>query len=309
MKKWRYWFNLLMFAFLLLLIAGVIAALYLSQRQAYALANPGRVSDKRMPNDFDIATWENISFQSTDGLQLDGWFVPPDTDAAGATIIYTHGLGGDRATLLPQATLLHQRRGFGALLFDLRNHGTSEGEITTLGYDEVHDVEGAFNYLLTRTDVNQEKIGIIGFSMGGSIVLRAAARIPEIKFVIAEAAFSSLEDTIRDGISTSFVKGIPFPFTQAILWFGQRETNTDWYQVRPIDDLEQIAPRPVMFIHGTDDETIAVQNSQRLYEAAQEPKNIYIVLDAGHDELVSADPVEFERQVLSFLDTYFTPTQ
>jgi uncharacterized protein len=305
LRKWRYCLNLILFALALFLIAGVTAALYLSHRQAVALANPGRVSGDETPDDFDIQNWESISFLSSDGLKLDGWFIPPDVNAEGGVIIYTHGLGGDRTNLLPQAALLHQRRGYGALLFDLRNHGKSEGEITTLGYDEVKDVEGAFNYLLTRAEVNKDKIGIIGFSMGGAIVLRAAARIPQLKFVIAEAPYSSLEDTIYDGVSTSFVKEIPFPFTQTILWFGQRETNTDWYQVRPIDDLAQISPRPVMFIHGTADETIGVQNSQRLYEAAQEPKTLYLVPDAGHDELVSTNPAEFERQVLSFLDKWF----
>lgn len=261
--------------------------------------HPRRTLPEYTPADFQVPRWEEVRFFAPDNVELRGWFIPPDPQSNGATLIFVHGLGGNRGQLLTQAIVMTMR-GYGALLFDLRNHGASCGTLTTLGFAEADDVRGAFNYLLSRPEVNPDRIGLVGYSMGGAAVLRAAARLPQVKVIVAESAYTSLEDNLAQGMIAK--TGLPpFPFAPILIWFGEHLTGLRLNQVRPIDDVARIK-RPVLFVHGTEDDTVNAINSQRLYAAANEPKGLYMVKTAGHNGLLGADPLGFERYVLGFLD-------
>jgi uncharacterized protein len=193
--------------------------------------------------------------------------------------------------------------GYGALLFDLRNHGQSEGDRTTLGLREVDDVRGATRFVRAQPGVDPAKIALFGHSMGGATVLLAAAQMPEIAAVLAESAYSSAEDNIAEGVQG--LTGLPaFPFAPLVLFFGQREAGVDIRAVRPVDVIGQISPRPVLIIHGERDGLIPVQNAYRLYAAAGEPKQLYILPDVSHSGFLQTAPVEYPRRILAFLDAY-----
>ena len=301
----RYWCNLGRFA----VVATVIGALLgtvafgvrLARARAMALVYPGRSQPAHTPADRGMKHWEEVRFDTPDDLQLAGWFVPPDPQSDGAILIFVHGLGGNREEFLDEAAML-AGHGYGALLFDLRNHGQSEGTITTLGYAEVDDVRGAVAYLLTRPEVNPKRIGLVGCSMGSAVAIRAAARIPEIRAIVAQSAFSSLEENVQQG--TRALTGLPLPLAPLVIWFGEREAGIQLRQVRPIDDVGRIAPRAIMFIHGEQDPVVDVSNSLQLYEAAREPKELVLIPNAAHGGLMDADPQEYERRVVGFLDVY-----
>ncbi len=266
------------------------------------LVHPGRSTPQRTPSDVGLNLWFDVSFPSSDGLQLGAWFIPVESEQPSPTLIFVHGLGSNRGGLLDQAKLLNDH-GYSALLLDLRNHGQSQGEITTLGYQEVYDIEGAVEFLMEQPAVDPNRIGLVGQSLGGAVVIRAAARLPQVKATVAESAFSSLEDNIEQGVRE--LTGLPpFPFAPLVIWFGEREAGVKIQLVRPIDDLTQIAPRAIMFIHGEKDTLIDVSNSQRLYEAASEPKALYLIPNAGHGGLLEANQEEFERHIVTFLDLY-----
>lgn len=288
----------------LALIAGfaliVGSGLMLAFVAALPVLHPCRSQPRFTPIHFGIENWEEIHFNAADGVSLGAWFIPPAPAGDGATVIFVHGLGGNRGELLNEAALLVSR-GYGALLIDLRNHGRSHGSVTTLGYAEVEDVRGAVSYLLTRREVNRERIGLFGYSMGAATVLRAAARIPHVRAIIAQSAYSSLRDNIAQGVATK--TGLPpFPFAPLMIWLGERMTGLRIDQIRPIDDVEHIAPRAVLFIHGTQDASVDVSNSMKLYAAACEPKSLYLVKNASHRGLLFANPAEFDRRVADFLD-------
>jgi pimeloyl-ACP methyl ester carboxylesterase len=291
-----------------LAVALAVMTTWISRDQGIGLVHPIRSSPEQTPADWpELANWEEVRFPSADGLEIVAWYVPPDPAGDGTSIIYVHGLGGNRSGLLSQAALLASH-GHGALLLDLRNHGDSAGDVTTLGFVEVEDVRGAVSYLQTRPEVNQDRIVLIGHSMGGATVLRAAARIPEVAAVIAESAFASVEDNVSQGVR--LLTGLPpFPFAPLIVFFGQQEAKVSIDAVRPIDDVAGIAPRPVMFIHGEQDGVILVENSQRMYQAAAEPKELYLISNAGHYPLYEVEPAEFERRVVAFLDTHLRGQQ
>ncbi len=284
-------------ATLALIACGGLMLSYLAARP---ILHPRRTTSQFTPADFGIAQWEDVQFTAADGVALDAWFIAPHPQSDGATVIFVHGLGGNRGELLMEASIV-TARGYGALLLDLRNHGRSRGTVTTLGYAEVEDVRGAVDYLLTRGEVNPERIGLFGYSMGGATVLRAAARIPQVRAVVAQSAYTSLQDNIARGIAAK--TGLPaFPFAPLMIWLGERMTGLRIDQIRPIDDVPLIAPRAVLFIHGMQDDAVDVDNARRLYNAASEPKGIYLVNHATHKGMLWANPAEFERRVGEFLD-------
>ena len=301
-KSPGYWRNLVLFALCVVLLGVIAAVLWLAHWRAMALVHPGRSRPSHTPADYGLRDWEEVGFPSADGLQLAGWFIPPDPEGDGATLIYVHGLGSNREELLRQAVMLW-RHGYGALLLDLRGHGQSGGTGTTLGYAEVEDVRGAVAYLQTRTEVNPDRIGVVGRSMGGAIALRATARIDHIRAVVAQCAYASIEGQVREGFRAS--TGLPsFPFAPLVVWFGQREVGLDLGQVRPIDDVAGIAPRAILFIHGEDDPLVDVNNSLRLYEAAREPKELYLIPGAKHGGFLTVEGEELERRMVRFLDAH-----
>jgi hypothetical protein len=139
--------------------------------------------------------------------------------------------------------------------------------------------------------------------MGGAVVIHAAASIPEVSVIIAESAYTSLEDNITQGMRA--VTGLPpFPFAPLVIWFGEREAGMRIGEVRPIDDVANLSPRAILFIHGENDEVVDPSNSIRFFQAASQPKEIYLISGAGHGDFLSSDPLGFEQRLIRFLDMH-----
>lgn len=294
-----YWRNLFLFGLTVLLVSFGVLGIRLAHQRAMWLVHPGRSTPHRTPGDVGIAQWREVDFQSQDGLSLSAWVVPSQN---GATVILVHGLGGNRAQLLDDAAMLVED-GYGALLIDLRNSGSSEGDLTTMGYLEVLDVGGALAFLSAQPENDPERVGLLGTSMGGATAILAAARYPEIKAVIAQSTFTCVEDNISDSFKA--LTGLPpFPFAPLVVWFGEREAGVDISQVSPLDGIEAISPRAVLIVHGELDELIPVENAHRLYAAAGEPKELYVIANAGHSELPQAQPEKYRKHIVRFFDRY-----
>ncbi len=287
------------FAVFLLLIAALGFGVWLARSRAYGIVHPGRVPLTRAPDSVGITDTQSVSFLSSDGLTLRGWYAPTKN---GAAVITVHGHGGNREGMLDDAALL-TARGYGVLLFDLRNSGESDGAVTTLGLLEVNDVRGAMEFVQAQEGVDANRIGLLGHSMGGATAIMAAAQIPQARAVVAESTYASLEDNITNGVRQ--VAGLPpFPFAPLVIFFGQQEAGLDMTAVRPVDDIASISPRPILIVHGELDETIPVANAHKLYEAAGEPKELYVIPNAGHTGLVQAGAEEYARRVAGFFDEY-----
>jgi dienelactone hydrolase len=158
-----------------------------------------RTPRQQTPTDAGL-DYESVTFQATDGVKLSGWFIPREGEGPGPVVAFVHGwlwnrLGNisgrvpftDRdVEFLPAAKALHDA-GFHVLLFDLRRHGESEAGKGPLTYGprEARDFIGAVNYLRSRPDVDGERIGAIGTSMGGNIVLYGTPECQPIKAVLA----------------------------------------------------------------------------------------------------------------------------
>jgi len=294
MKRRRYWYNLLRYFGLALFLAFSALLVTVCYRQAWLLTHPPRQPVRCSPASYGLS-YEEASFPSTDGLRLAGWYVPSRN---GTVVILCHGLRANRCGGLPLARMLADH-GYGALLFDFRACGESEGEVTTYGAFEVYDLLGAVRYLRGRPEVKH--IAVIGYSLGGVVAIRAAARAPDIEAVIVEGAFASLEELSNQRWGQSFLARIIAPLTTA---FAQWQTGARVSAVRPVDDIGLISPRPVLLIHGTADVNVPPEHSRRLFAAAREPKELWMPEGIGHCGAFSARPVEFERRVVGFLEQH-----
>jgi len=282
-----------------LALSAVLGVLWLAHERALWLVRPERTLPRRTPDDVGITAWRDVSFASEDGLMLSGWYAATEN---GATVILVHGLGGNRSEMLDDAALL-VAEGYGVLLFDLRNSGASEGDLTTLGYLEVFDVGGALAFVLAQPESDAERVGLLGHSMGGVTAILAAARYPRIGAVVAESAYTSVRDNVSESVEA--LTGLPaFPFAPFVVWFGEREAGLDISQVSPIDVIGTISPRPILLVHGELDQAISVENVWRLYAAAGEPKELYVIPNAGHGGFPEAQPEEYARRVVGFFDRH-----
>ena len=127
--------------------------------------HPPKMGSNRDPSSLNIE-YESVSFQTADGLTLKGWFIPHKDKKSDAVIIVGHGYPFSKSDVLSFAPFLHKH--YNLLFFDFRYFGESEGRYTTVGWKEQEDVLAALSYLKTRTDINKEKIGAIGFSLSAS---------------------------------------------------------------------------------------------------------------------------------------------
>jgi uncharacterized protein len=279
-----------------LLGVGVIAS-YL-QAEIF-IHNPveRRSAIAQTPSDFGMQ-YQDIQLTTEDGLQLKGWYVPSQN---GAAVIVVHGYKGNRSTMLSRAQML-ARHGYGIVLFDLRAHGESEGDLITFGLYEVLDVKAAYQFVLTQPDVDPERIGILGGSMGGTVALLSAGQIPAIKAVVAESAFPTLEDAVPAAVAGSGLPSAVFsPFVQ---WFAERSGQFRAEEVSAIDHIAQISPRPVFLMQGGKDLQVVPESGQRLYAAAGEPRELWFDAEVGHMSFASERPAEYERRVVAFFDQY-----
>ena len=279
----------------LLLVSTLVFGIYLPYQRAYELVHPARISVPAQPE--DLAGYQDVEFQTSDGLTLKGWYAPPQN---GAVVIFVHGHASTRTALLDEARLV-TAQGYGVLLFDLRNHGQSDGNITTLGDLETLDVLRAVEFVQAQTRPDSP-LALVGHSMGSAAVLLAAAQAPQVDCIVTLSAYTSVEDNISDGVRQ--LTGLPpFPFAPLVVFFGEQQAGIDIHAVRPIDALPKISPRPILFIHGAQDPLILVHNAERLYEAASQPKQLYILPEAGHANFFEAEPEAYPRHLLDFLQS------
>jgi alpha-beta hydrolase superfamily lysophospholipase len=251
---------------------------------------------------------QRVTFQATDGIELVGWFVP--NSASRATIICSHGLGSNGASMWDAAQFLYDA-GFSLFFFDHRGHGQSGGRVTTMGPLEVRDFLGAVDYVRSRSEVDPERIGAYGYSMGAGVVIGAAAESPHIQAVVTDSVFADLGDVVR-GMGTVWVRGSnqSFSWGQPMLWAAWLWTGQDLDSYEPVALISRISPRPVLLIHGElDNGACTVANAQALYAAAGEPKMLWIVPGAGHCGAHWTAPAGYEERVLATFERLLSADQ
>jgi uncharacterized protein len=296
LKKWSSTLSVTFgLAVLVVLIGGMAICNYQAQLLVY---NPlaQREPLKESPADYGLK-YETLTLKTDDGYKLAAWYIPSQNRAA---ILVQHGYKNDRTSILPVAKILADH-GYGVLMVDLRACGCSDGELVSFGLYESNDLEAAYQYLLRRQDVDAARIGAYGLSMGGVVVLLYAAKNPNIKAVIADSAFTSLQDEVAIGVKN--MTGLPaFPFASMIQWFAERKAGFNANQIAPIHLIGKISPRPVFLMQGGADTQIRPDSGFRLYEGAGEPRELWFEPKLEHGQFMKKE--EFPVRVTTFFDRY-----
>ena len=240
--------------------------------------------------------YEDVTFPTTNGLELRGWFFPsarPDAPA----MIYAPATSHDQRSGLSLVPAFHNA-GYHVLLFSYRGHGVSDGAKGrfTYGEAESRDVEAAAQFLYERKGI--DRIGVVGHSAGAVSAILGAARNPLIGAVVAVAPFNCVTEVWH----TSRPSLVPAPILNWALWVAEKTRGFDREQVCPLRVVEQIAPRPLLVIHGTEDRRITEEQVRELYAAAAEPKSLWLVDGASHDGIRNPVLDILSNDVISFLD-------
>ena len=265
--------------------------------------------------------FECVTFESTecDGeFRLSGWLVPakvgPDVPVREMGLVFTHGGGRDRRAWLRHLPIFHEA-GYTCLLYDMREHGMSGGSGKGLAYGikERFDVKAAAHYMKYRRGF--KRIGCIGTSIGAAATISGAA-LPksEIDLVIAENPMltcSQLQNVLLHRIIGPLFRGTRFsrPIFSiykkiASMFLNLRLGNVPSKKCQAMHTIGQLAPRPVLLMHGTYDEVVPAAHGQRLFDLAKEPKEFWLVPEGHHTCLYDLQPDEFKRRVLGFLERY-----
>lgn len=279
-----------------LVLAALTSVVWFAASQVIRRRTPDAPTD---PADLGLE-YEPLVFESRDGLRLGGWFVPGAKPVRG-TVIFCHGHAGSLDPDLQYVPAFH-RRGFDVLQFDFRAHGRSEGLHVSMGYYERLDLLGAVDFLQSN---GIEKIGVLGFSMGGAVAITTAAQCPAIAAVISDGGFSHLSSTLEMGLQErgfpSWLASIVAPI---VLRTVGRRLGCNLTSADPIRWIGQLSPRPVLLVHGGQDAYVPRLEIERLYAAAGNPKDLWIVPEAGHRRAVQIRPEEYMARVLGFFERW-----
>ncbi|MEQ9366599.1 MAG: alpha/beta hydrolase [Leptospirales bacterium] len=292
---------LIRFLFRFLLRAGALAGLAATGVAAYAAYSINSRRKRDLIDDYFITPYElkvphrDISFQSADGYNLKGWlFENAESDRV------LVGLTGRRVakdSLIGIGTGLW-RAGFNVLVFDFRGRGESDDGPQSVGHREMPDVKAALRF--AKQQFPRGKIGLFGFSMGANLALRATAADPEIRAVMADSPFTSIEDLLERIFAGMRLPAAPIvALARGInrLMYGY-----DFARDSAAEAVAAIAPRPLLIIHGTADSTTPAAMAEELYERAGEPRELWLEPETEHCGVYFADRERYVKRVADFFD-------
>jgi dienelactone hydrolase len=274
----------------LLVLVAAFTGYYAVQPVLFAYAVT-HVQRAYVPADGLGVAHENVSFATSDGLTLRGWYIPSRN---GAAVVDFPG------RLRPQehARML-ARHGYGVLLFDRRGEGRSDGGGNMLGWGGDKDIIAAVDWLKRRPDVDPGRIGGIGLSVGGELMLEAAAKEPDLAAVVSDGAGArqlTEEQKAFPGAGFWVMSGSFALMNASVAVFSDTAPPESLFDLVPRID------RPVMFIWAPDGGNATEVLTPTYARLAGAHGSLWAVPDARHIEGIKTAPAEYERRVVSFFD-------
>jgi uncharacterized protein len=252
------------------------------------------------PEQFGLR-YEKAVFAAKDGVALKGWFLPsPSGDKR--TILMCHGWGDNKGELLKMTYFLNENAGFNLLYFDFRSHGESDGEFTTIGGLETQDFDAAVVWLRENKPDLADRIGVFGLSMGAAVTVASLPSHPDLRCAVVESPFSDYRGVV-ERYSWNHLRVPRIPLIAIAMWILRRRVGDRRVDdFNPVEAAPRIAPRPLFVIGGENDDLMPESDVRRVFDAAREPKQLWIVPGARHAKCREAAGVEYDTRVAGFFD-------
>lgn len=240
---------------------------------------------------YRIEKYEEVKIPVSAKLKLNGWFIPVK-DAKG-TLIIVPGYSSDLSFGLYQSRFL-LTSGYQLLVYNPRmwNYAKKPKKFVNSIEKDLQDIGDIITYLSSRSDVDKEKIGIFGFSYGALRAVLAGARYKQLKVVLEDAA---PKDRIWSDMNDEVIKIIKAK--------SGVNPKDDMYRADVV--AAEISPRALLILHGGNDKSVALENSEAIFSNALEPKEFHIFPKSAHClGMVQSDKADYIKTVTDFLDTY-----
>lgn len=237
-----------------------------------------------------------VTLSSASGASLRAWLLVPDAPKGAVALL--HGVHANRWLMLPRAELLW-RAGYVVLMPDLQAHGESSGDRITFGYLEAQDAHACLRYL--REHFPGLRVGGVGVSLGGAaLVLAGPAAGSEAD--VLEAVFPTITEAIDNRLAMR-VGALSRVLAPLLLLQLKPRLGVGADELRPVESIRQLRC-PVLILSGTADRHTTEAQTQALFAAANEPKELWLVPGASHDDLLRFDETAYAAHVLGFLDRH-----
>ena len=236
---------------------------------------------------------EPCEFASGSGSAIRCWIASGRPN--GGAVVLAHSVRSNRLEMVGRARFLHAA-GYAVLLFDAQAHGESPGDRITFGHLESRDATAAVAF--ARARFAHERIAYLGVSQGGAAALLASPPLA-VDALILEAVYPTLRDAVRDRIA---IRRGPLAPIVAPFLLGQvyLRLGVGAHAIAPIEGIRQIRA-PLLLVAGEQDRHTPLEESQQLFAAAPEPKTLWTIPDAAHQDFHDFARAEYERRVLDFL--------
>lgn len=242
--------------------------------------------------------YESVEFPTTGKIVLKGWYVLADKPSS-KTIMICHGWGANKSDILSFTSFLAARGGYNLFYFDFRNHGDSGGSRSSLGKYEIQDILSAYEFVKRTRPGLCRQTALFGFSMGAGAAVGAASKLPEIAGVVAENPFSSFDDVVAR-FAKLYYKVPRTPLVDITLAFVRLRLGFNPNDYSPVKYIAEVSPRPLLIIQGGSDQRMPPRVGKELYEAAKNPKELWIVEGADHGEAYMKSGRRYELKLLEF---------
>lgn len=239
----------------------------------------------------------DVRFTSRTGIQIQGRLFPGSKPAV---IVLSHGYGDTQDQLLPFAHFLYQD-GFSVLTYNMRSRGGSGGTAVSLGALEQTDLVSALDFLAKEPETQGQPVGAWGISLGGATSILAAARDSRIKAVVDDSGFSDAPNVIQSAFS-HFIHLPAFPFAPLTVGLSEERIGVSITDVRPMDVIGRISPRPILMIHCLGDALVPPDNTERNLSRAGEPKEVWWIPGGYHANGHTIAKAEYEQRVNEFFE-------
>lgn len=286
-------FLFIIFLFLVLTYVGI--GIYAANRVTAAVASRIDTSPK-----FVADNVEDITLSSRDGTKLSGWFFKGKSNKA---IIFVAGLTQNRVDNGYFALFIAHdlyMEGYSILLYDSRGEGQSDP--VRLGFgssSDGDDILSALDFLKSR-GFDSHKVGIIGDSAGAIAVIQNADRLTDVGALIVDSPAARFEPVVANILEHDY--GVHKIFDPGIFFFAQKLYGVDIKSINPIDSIKKVPERKFLFLHGSKDDVIPVDDSKKLFESANKGSRLVIFNSAYHVETYKSDPNLYRKEVFGFLE-------